>query len=199
MSCVKHHYFTTYHWVIILQDKSIYLLSLILKPLIPINTCQNNLASIDTSVYKLNTWKHSRLVNTHRCFSSKSSAESDSQSNDKTNRALYSGRKRFTFLFKSCIFIQYILNLIAEANRGTCLNKNFGTNFFFKFSFKENILIQGNYIHSRKYICLRNMYSFKFKAICSFKETIFIEHCCVCGNSLIAEISIQKLSPATLW
>ena len=58
-----------------------------------------------------------------------------------------------------------------------------------------NIFIQGNYIHSRKYIYLRNIYSFKFKAICSFKETIFIEHCYICG---IAEIFIQKLSPATL-
>ena len=62
-------------------------------------------------------------------------------------------------------------------------------------SFNENIFIQGNYIHSRKYVHLRNIYSFKFKAICSFKETIFIEHCCIRG---IAEILIQKLSPATL-
>ena len=59
---------------------------------------------------------------------------------------------------------------------------------------QRNIFIQGNYIHSRKYIYLRNMYSFKFKAICSFKETIFIEHCCIRG---IAEIFIQNLSPAT--
>ena len=50
-------------------------------------------------------------------------------------------------------------------------------------SFKENIFVQGNYIHSRKYIHLRNIYSFKFKAICSFKEIIFIEHCCVRGHS----------------
>ena len=62
-------------------------------------------------------------------------------------------------------------------------------------SFNENIFIQGNYIQSMKYIHLRNIYSFKFKAICSFKETIFIEHCCIRG---IAEIIIQKLSPATL-
>ena len=46
-------------------------------------------------------------------------------------------------------------------------------------SFKENIFIQGHYIHSRICITLRNIYSLKFKAICSFKETIFIEHCCV--------------------
>ena len=39
--------------------------------------------------------------------------------------------------------------------------------------FKENIFIQGHYIHSRIYINLRNIYSFKFKAMCSFKETIF--------------------------
>ena len=50
-------------------------------------------------------------------------------------------------------------------------------------SFKENIFIQGHYIHSRIYINLRNIYPFKFKAICSFKETIFIEHCCVRGHS----------------
>ena len=63
------------------------------------------------------------------------------------------------------------------------------------FLFNENIFIQGNYIHSRKYVHLRNIYSFKFKAICSFKEAIFIEHCCI---REIAEIIIQKLSPATL-
>ena len=60
---------------------------------------------------------------------------------------------------------------------------------------QRNIFIQGNYVHSRKYIYLRNIHSFKFKAICSFKETILIEHCCIRG---IAEIFIQKLSPATL-
>ena len=56
------------------------------------------------------------------------------------------------------------------------------------YSFRETI-------HSRKYIYLRNIYSFKFKAICSFKETIFIEHCCI---REIAEIFIQNLYPATL-
>ena len=44
-----------------------------------------------------------------------------------------------------------------------------------------NIFIRGNYIHSKKYIHLTNIYSFKFKVICSFKETIFIEHCCIRG------------------
>ena len=34
------------------------------------------------------------------------------------------------------------------------------------------------------YINLRDIYSFKFEAICSFKETIFIEHCCVRGHSI---------------
>ena len=62
-------------------------------------------------------------------------------------------------------------------------------------SVNENILIQGNYIHSRKYVHLRSIYLFKFKAICSFNETIFVEHCCIRG---IAEIFIQKLFPATL-
>ena len=41
---------------------------------------------------------------------------------------------------------------------------------------QRKIFIRGNYIHSRKYIYFRNKYSFKFKAICSFKETIFIEY-----------------------
>ena len=62
-------------------------------------------------------------------------------------------------------------------------------------SFKENIFIQGNYVHSRKYIHLRNIYSFKFKAICSLKETIFID---IVAFADIVEIFIQKLSPATL-
>ena len=44
---------------------------------------------------------------------------------------------------------------------------------------QRNIFIQGNYIHSRKCIYLRNICSFKFKTICSFKETICIEHCCI--------------------
>ena len=39
-------------------------------------------------------------------------------------------------------------------------------------SFKGTIFIQGHYIRSRTYINLRNIYSCKFKAICSFKETI---------------------------
>ena len=50
-------------------------------------------------------------------------------------------------------------------------------------SFKEKIFIQGHYIYSKIYINLRNIYSFKFKAICLFKETIFIEHCCIRGHS----------------
>ena len=33
-----------------------------------------------------------------------------------------------------------------------------------------NIFIQANYIHSRKYVHLRNIFSFKFKAICSFRR-----------------------------
>ena len=61
--------------------------------------------------------------------------------------------------------------------------------------FNEIHSFRKNNIHSRKYIYLRNIYSFKFKTMCSFKRTIFIEHCCIRG---IAEIFIQKLSPATL-
>ena len=87
--------------------------------------------------------------------------------------------------------------------------------------FTKSIIIRGNYILTRNYIhfkepyqfaqgnissfngiypfkeiyLLRNIYLFKFKAICSFKETIFVEHCCIRG---IAETFIQKLSPAIL-
>ena len=49
------------------------------------------------------------------------------------------------------------------------------------YSFREIIF------HSTKYVHLRSIYS--FKAICSLKETIFIEHCCIRG---IAEIFIQN-------
>ena len=37
------------------------------------------------------------------------------------------------------------------------------------------------------------MYSFKFKVICSFKETIFIELCCVRGHS---RNIYSKISPS---
>ena len=54
---------------------------------------------------------------------------------------------------------------------------------------RKCILVQGKHNHSGKLYpfeeiySLRNIYSLKFKAICSFKETIFIEYCCVRGNS----------------
>ena len=89
------------------------------------------------------------------------------------SRQLYSDTKLYSFSFKEPY--QFVQGNIS--------------------SFSENIFIQGNYIHSRKYVHLRNIYSFKFKAICSFQETIFMEHCCI---RRIAEIFIQKLSPATL-
>ena len=52
-----------------------------------------------------------------------------------------------------------------------------------------NIFLQGKHIHSEKlyqfkeYIHLRNIYSFKFRAICSFKEAISIQQRCVRGHS----------------
>ena len=52
-----------------------------------------------------------------------------------------------------------------------------------------DLFIQGNNFHSGKsypfkeYIHLRNIYSFKFKAICSFKEAIFIQQRCDRGHS----------------
>ena len=52
-----------------------------------------------------------------------------------------------------------------------------------------NIFIQGDNLHSGKlypfkeYIHLGNIYSFKFKAICSFKEAIFMQQRCVRRHS----------------
>ena len=60
-------------------------------------------------------------------------------------------------------------------------------------SFKENIFIQGNYVHSRKYIHLGNIYSFKFKVMYSFNETIFIKQRCVRGHS---RIIYSKIDPS---
>ena len=88
--------------------------------------------------------------------------------------------------FKKHIFIHKKYNHSRQLYSFTELYSFQGTYQFIQgniSSFKENIFIQGNYIHTRKYIKLRNIYSFKFKAICSFKETIFIEHCCVRGHS----------------
>ena len=54
---------------------------------------------------------------------------------------------------------------------------------------QTNVFIQRNYIHSRKlflsrkYINSRKSYSFKFKEICSFRETMFIQQRCVPGHS----------------
>ena len=80
--------------------------------------------------------------------------------------------------------------------------------------FTKSISIRGNYILTQNYIHFKEPHQFvygniyprsmkhfhsgklyPFKEVCSFKETIFIEHCCIRG---IAEIFIQKLSPATL-
>ena len=62
-------------------------------------------------------------------------------------------------------------------------------------SFKEDIFFHGNYIHSRKYkYSLRNIYSLKFKAMCSLK----LYPLNIVASAEIAEIFIQKYSPATL-
>ena len=58
------------------------------------------------------------------------------------------------------------------------------------------MFIEGNYLHSRKYIYLRHINSFKIKAICSFEEKLYSFNNVSFAD--IAEISIQKLSPATL-
>ena len=100
--------------------------------------------------------------------------------------------------FKEYIFIHKKYNYSRQLYSDTKLHSFQGPYQFVQgniSSFNENIFIQGNYIHSRKYVHLRNIYSFKSKAICSLKETIFIEQCCIRGT---AEIFIQKLSPVTL-
>ena len=88
--------------------------------------------------------------------------------------------------FKEHVFIYKKYNHSRQLHSFTEVYSFQGTYQFIQgniSSFKENIFIQENYIHSRKCIHLRNIYSFKFKAICSFKETVFIKHCCLCGNS----------------
>ena len=57
-------------------------------------------------------------------------------------------------------------------------------------SFKENI--QGNNIHSRKYIHLRNIYSFKFKAMYVHSRKLYSSN--NVGFADIAEMFIQNLS-----
>ena len=96
--------------------------------------------------------------------------------------------------FKERIFIHKKYNHSRQLYSDTKLYSLQGT-LSVRSRNNENIFIQGNYIHSRKCVHLNNIYSFKFKAVCSFKETIFIEHCCI---RRIAEIFIQKWSPATL-
>ena len=100
--------------------------------------------------------------------------------------------------FKEHIFIHKKYNHSRQLYSFAELYSFQGTYQFIQGSislFEENIFIQGNYIHSRKYVNLRNIYLFKLKAICSFKETIFIEHCCVRGHSRNIH---SKIVPATL-
>ena len=76
------------------------------------------------------------------------------------------------FSFKEIIFIQ-----------GNYIHSRKLYSFKEFSSFKENIFIQGIYILSRKYIHSRTLYSFKFKEICLFKETTFIQQRCIPGHS----------------
>ena len=92
-------------------------------------------------------------------------------------------------------FIQrmYIYSQKSIIIRGNCILSRARNYIHFKeliSSFKEIYLVQGKHIHSGKlypfkeiYSFKEHIYSFKFKAICSFKETIVIEHCCVRGHS----------------
>ena len=105
-----------------------------------------------------------------------------------------------TDLFKEHISIHKKYNHSRQLNYETKLYSFQGT--LSLSSFKQIYPRSMKHVHSGKLypfkeICSfkEHIYSFKFKAICSFKETIFIEHCCIRG---IAEIFIQKLSPATL-
>ena len=71
---------------------------------------------------------------------------------------------------------------------------------------RKCILVQGKHIYSGTlnplkdiYLILRNIYSLKFKAICSFKEIISkLYSLNIVALADIAEIFIQKLSSATL-
>ena len=122
---------------------------------------------------------------------------------------LCSFKKLFLFNFKEIIYLFTVKEILTLSNN--------------IYLFTKNIIIRGNYILTRNYIHFKepyqfvqgnissfneidsfreiismqgnNIYSFKFKAIFSFMETIFIEYCCI---HRIAEIYIQKLSPATL-
>ena len=87
--------------------------------------------------------------------------------------------------FKELIFIHKKYNNSRQLYSFTELYSFQGTYQSFKeiIFIQGNIFIQGKRFHSGKYINLRNIYSFKLKAICSFKETIFIQQRCVRGNS----------------
>ena len=79
--------------------------------------------------------------------------------------------------FKEYIFIHKKYNHSRQLNSDTKLYSLQGPYQFVQeniSSFSENIFIQRNYILSRKYVHLRNIYSFKFKAICPFKETYLL-------------------------
>ena len=90
----------------------------------------------------------------------------------------------YLYSFKELYFTKYIYSLTKSIIiRGNYIRSRSYIHFKAISSFKENIFIQGSYIHSRKYIHLRNIYSFKLKAICLFKETIFIQQRCVRGHS----------------
>ena len=60
---------------------------------------------------------------------------------------------------------------------------------------QRNIFILGNYSPFKKIYLFKEHIFVQVQATCSFKKFIFIKHCCIRG---IAEIFIQKLSPATL-
>ena len=75
------------------------------------------------------------------------------------------------YLFTKCIIIRgnYILTRNKYSFQGTV-----SVHSRKYILVQQNIFIQGNYIHSRKYIYLRNIYSFKFKAIIMFIQGNYI-------------------------
>ena len=82
---------------------------------------------------------------------------------------------RKIYLFEEHIFIHKKYNQSRQLH-----------SFMKLYSFQrayQCILVLGNYIHSKKYIHLRNIYPFKLKAICSFMASIFNEHFCVRAHS----------------
>ena len=105
---------------------------------------------------------------------------------------LCSFKESYLFNFKEMIYLLTVkeINSFKEHISVIFIHKKYNHSmqlylFTELYSFQGNIFVQGKHIHSGKlypfkeYIHSRNTYSFNFKAICSFKEAIFIQKRCV--------------------